>query len=119
MYDAASEQRNETTLATSSAEPTRASGVPDAAAASHSGFDVTSSVSGVAMSPGDTQLTRIVGAYSTAAVIVRFTTAAFAAEYGASPDNGRSALSDALLTMLPPPPSSMRGITARRQWNVP
>src|SRR3954469_21282002 len=97
----------------------RCSGVLDSAAARHSSFAVTSAVSGVAIKPGDTQLTRIVGAYSTAAVIVRFTTPAFAAEYGASPDSGRCAFRDALLTMLPPPDSSIRGMAARMQWKVP
>src|SRR5438552_7054636 len=119
MYAAASEQRNATTPATSSALPTRCSGVLDSAAARHSSFDVTSAVSGVAISPGDTQFTRIVGPYSMAAVIVRFTTAALAAEYGASPDSGRTALNDALFTTAPPPASSIRGIVARMQWNVP
>src|SRR5256885_2125602 len=118
-YPAASEHRNVITAATSSADPTRCSGVPLSAAASHPAFDVTSAVSGVAMRPGDTQFTRIVGAYSSAAVIVRFTRPAFAAEYGASPDSGRRALSDELFTMLPPAESSIRGITARMQLNAP
>src|SRR3954469_14631577 len=97
----------------------RRNGVPPAAASDHDGFEVTSSVRGVAINPGDTQFTRMAGASSSAAVIVRFTTPAFAAEYGASPDNGRCALSDALLTMLPPPASTRRGTTARMQLNVP
>src|SRR5581483_9038924 len=119
MYDAASEQRNATTPATSSAVPTRRNGVPDSAAARHESFAVTSAVSGVSMSPGDTQLTRIAGAYSSAAVIVRLTTPALAAEYGASPESGCTTLADALLTMHPRPDSSMSGITARMQLNVP
>ena len=45
-------------------------------------------VSGVAIIPGDTALTRIVGAYSSAAVAVSAATAAFAAAYGASPADG-------------------------------
>src|SRR4051812_1214238 len=119
MYAAASEERNATTPATSSAVPTRCNGVADSAAASQDSLDVTSAVSCAAMSPRDTQFTRIVGAYSIAAVAVRLSTAAFAAEYGASPDSGRTALKDALFTMLPPPDSSIRGISARMQWNVP
>src|SRR4051794_27878837 len=54
-----------------------------------------------------------------APVIVRLATAALAAEYGASPERGRTALNDALFTMQPPPASSMSGTTARMQLNVP
>src|SRR5206468_2474223 len=114
-----SEHRNAMRFATSSAAPTLFNGVPASAAASHVAFDVTSPVSGVAMRPGETQFARIDGAYSSAAVIVRLITAAFAAEYGASPDNGRTPFNDELLMMLPPPAASMRGITARMQLNVP
>ena len=103
------------TAATSSADPTRRSGVPRCAASTHAAFEVTIAVRGVSISPGDTQLTLMAGAYSTAAVIVRLTRPAFAAEYGASPGKGRNAFSDALLTTQPPPEESISGMTARMQ----
>ena len=46
-------------------------------------------MSGVRIIPGETELTRIVGAYSSAAFAVSAMTAALAAEYGASPAAGR------------------------------
>ena len=46
-------------------------------------------MSGVGIIPGDTALTRIVGAYSSAAEAVSAATAALAAAYGASPAAGR------------------------------
>ena len=63
------------------------------------------SVSGVAIMPGDTALTRIVGAYSSAADAVSATTAALAAAYGASPAAGRVPEIDAVDTIAPPPDS--------------
>jgi len=51
--------------------------------------------------PGETALTRIVGAYSRAAVAVRAATPALDAAYGASPADGRVPLIEAVLTMLP------------------
>ena len=76
-------------------------------------------VSAVAIMPGDTQLARMVGAYSRAVVRVRLTTAALAALYGASPCSGRLALRLATVTTLPPPPSRSSGIAARSVWKVP
>ncbi len=69
--------------------------------------------------PGATQLARMVGAYSRATVAVRLMTAALAAEYGPSPRVGRTPVSDALVTMLPPPPSSRWGTAARMALKVP
>ena len=74
-------------------------------------------VRSVAIIPGDTQLARIVGAYSRAAVAVRFTTPALAALYGASPWSGRVALRVATVTRLPAPASSRIGMAARSVWN--
>ena len=62
--------------------------------------------------PGDTALTRIVGAYSSAAEHVSAATAALAAAYGASPAAGRVPEIDAVDTIAPPPPASMIGATA-------
>ena len=61
--------------------------------------------------PGDTALTRIVGAYSSAAVAVSAATAALAAAYGASPADGRVPEIDAVDTIAPPPDSRMSGAT--------
>src|ERR1043166_1951372 len=77
------------------------------------------SVSPVWIIPGDTAFTRIVGAYSSAAVAVSATTAALAAEYGASPAAGRVPLIDAVLTMLPPPDARMSGAGARIPKKTP
>ena len=54
-------------------------GVPASATAVKSGSPVITDVRSVAIIPGDTQLARMVGAYSSAAVAVRFTTPALAA----------------------------------------
>ena len=53
------------------------------------------------MNPGDTQLTRTRGAHSRAAEAVRAITAAFAAEYGASPRVGRTPDTLATFTTAP------------------
>ena len=55
------------TSATSSASPTRPSGVPDSARSAHAGVGTTMSVSGVWIIPGATALTRTAGASSSAA----------------------------------------------------
>ena len=75
-------------------------------------------MSGVWIMPGETALTRIVGAYSSAALAVSATTAAFAAEYGASPADGRPEI-DAVLTIAPPPPARMCGTAALKPWKTP
>ena len=69
--------------------------------------------------PGDTAFTRIVGAYSSAAFAVSATIAAFAAEYGASPADGRVPEIDAVLTIAPPPPARMCGTAALKPWKTP
>ena len=69
--------------------------------------------------PGDTALTRIVGAYSSAAVAVSAATAALAAEYGASPAAGRVPEIDAVDTIAPPPAARMSGAAALKPWNTP
>ena len=79
----------------------------------------SSSVIGVAIIPGDTALTRIDGAYSSAADAVSAATAAFAAAYGASPAAGRVPEIDAVDTIAPPPDSRMSGATALNPWNTP
>ncbi len=66
------------------------------------------------MKPGDTQLTRTCGAHSRAADRVRAITAAFAAEYGASPRVGRSPDTLAMFTTAPPAWRSF-GALARKQ----
>ena len=58
-------------------------------------------VSGVSIMPGATQLARIVGASSSAALAVSAITPALAAEYGPSPRVGRMPVSEALLTIAP------------------
>ncbi len=114
MKRAMSEARNVTTSAMSSGVPTRSSGVLAAiAGAACSPCSVSSSsVIAVWIIPGDTALTRIVGAYSSAADAVSAATAAFPAAYGASPAAGRVPEIDAVETIAPPPPSSMIGATA-------
>ena len=69
--------------------------------------------------PGETALTRTVGAYSSAADAVSAATAAFAAAYGASPAAGRVPEIDAVDTIAPPPDSRMSGATALKPWNTP
>ena len=68
---------------------------------------------------GATAFTRMDGASSTAAVWVRLSTPALAAEYGPSPRVGRMPVSEALFTIDPPPASSMIGAAARMPWKVP
>ena len=72
----------------------------------------------MSINPGDTQLTRIFGAYSSAASIVSEITPAFAAEYGPSNRVGRTPHTDAWFTMQPPR-SRISGTAARMPWNVP
>ena len=77
---------------------------------------------GVRIIPGDTALTRMRGAYSSAALAVSATTATFAAEYGASPAAGRVPEIDAVDTIAPPPdarhapapPPAPRSLRTRR-----
>jgi hypothetical protein len=73
----------------------------------------------VLIMPGETALTLIAGAYSSAAVAVRAATPAFDAAYGASPADGRVPLIDAVLTMLPPPRASITGAAARMPCHTP
>src|SRR3954466_901674 len=70
------------------------------------------------MNPGETQFTRIAGAYSSAASIVSEMTPAFAAEYGPSNRVGRIPETGAWFTMQPPE-SRINGTAARMPWNVP
>src|SRR3954447_18278505 len=107
------------TSATSLAVPNRASGVPNSAARFQAGVWVMGAVSGVSIMPGATQLARIAGASSSAALAVNAITPAFTAEYGPSPRVGRRPVSDAFVTMLPPPPSTMIWPAARIVLNVP
>ncbi len=69
--------------------------------------------------PGDTALTRMDGAYSSAADAVSAATAALLAAYGPSPAAGRVPLMDAVLTMEPPPPCSRCGAAARIPAQTP
>ena len=69
--------------------------------------------------PGATQLTRTVGPYSSAPLLVSAITPALAAEYAASLRVGMRPDTDALLTIVPRPASSMSGTTERVALNVP
>ena len=80
MYAAASLARKAITSATSSAVPIRPNGVPASAAVRQASLVAMISVSGVRTIPGATALTRTVGDNSRAAVPVRFSTPALAAE---------------------------------------
>src|SRR4051794_5753127 len=118
---ARAEHRNTTTAAMSSGRPTRANGVLSVMCCSWPRPRSSSSkwVIGVAIIPGDTALTRIDGAYSSAADAVSAATAAFAAAYGASPAAGRVPEIDAVDTTAPPPDSKISGATALNPWNTP
>ena len=90
-------------------DPTRASGVPRLDLGPQPSSAASTSFSGVRTNPGETQLTRIVGASSSAAAWVSATTAALAAEYGASPRVGRTPDTLATLTIAPAPPRAAVG----------
>src|SRR5215813_10533567 len=77
------------------------------------------SVSAVRIIPGEIELARIVGPYSSAALAVSAMTAALAALYGASPAAGRVPLIDAVLTIRPSPLASRWGTQARNPWKTP
>ncbi len=70
-------------------------------------------MSGVRTYPGATQLTRTVGPYSSAPLLVSAITPALAAEYAASLRVGVIPETDALFTIAPPPLASMSGTAAR------
>src|SRR3954447_20314708 len=69
--------------------------------------------------PGDPGVTRMGGPYSMAAPAVMAATPALAAEYGASPGDGRVPLIDAVLTMLPRPADRLLGTAARMPLTTP
>ena len=81
----------------------RPSGIARAIGSKTSGNCSHTAVSGVRTWPGATQLTRIVGPYSSAPLLVSAITPALAAEYAASLRVGVSPDTDALLTIAPPP----------------
>src|SRR3954451_13161325 len=63
--------------------------------------------------PGHTQLTLIPsGAYSTAATLASWMTAAFVAQYGAACDQAVRPATDAVSTIAPPPWVRITGTTA-------
>ena len=76
-------------------------------------------MSAVRIMPGEIELTRTVGPYSSAAFAVSAMTAALDAEYGASPAAGRVPLIDAVLTIRPSPLASRCGMQARKPWKTP
>ena len=72
------------------------------------------------MNPGPTLLTRMpCAAYSSAAVLVIPTTPCLAATYATDCAKPTEPRIDAMLTIDPPPASSIAGISARRQWKTP
>ena len=85
----------------------RPSGIASAIGANASGICSHTAVIGVRTWPGATQLTRTVGPYSSAPLLVSEITPALAAEYAASLRVAASPDTDALFTMAPPPVSSM------------
>src|SRR5438105_15789294 len=90
--------------------PTRPSGVRSVHRCSQSPSPSSGVVIADRTAPGATALTRILrGPYSRAADCVRAATAAFAAAYGPSPGEGRTPLTQAVLTMLPPAAASRWG----------
>ena len=100
-YEACGDARNVMRSATSVAVPMRSSGVASSTTDRRSSSASTIAVRFVSMKPGDTQFTRISGAYSSAAAIVSEITPAFAAEYGLSKRVGRTPVRDATFTMQP------------------
>ena len=72
------------------------------------------------MKPGPTLLTRMpCGAYSIAAVLVMPTTPCLADTYATDCAKPTDPRIDAMFTIAPPPPASIAGISARRQWKTP
>lgn len=70
--------------------------------------------------PTTTELTRTLGAHSTASVAVRLSTPALAAEYAAVPGDGRCPLTDEIETIEPPPACCcMTAFAACETWSMP
>src|SRR5712691_2992020 len=102
--EAASEQSQTTASAISSGCPIRPTGSLAIIRAIRSGSCIPCAVIGVAIYPGQTQLTRIpCCAYSNAAVFVRPTTPCLLATYAALPVSPTNPATEAVLITAPPP----------------
>ena len=113
IYAALSEAKNAHALAMSSGVPRRPKAIRLIRSSIFSPLASYSSAKrSVLTMPGATALTRMpCGANSLAADLVREMTAPFVAEYATCPGEPNTAVTDAILTMLPPPQRAIRRLT--------